>query len=147
MRPDLDEPKEPATPVTISPTPSPVPQAPEQEPAPTAPDPIDTGAEVFDRMSARFSAPICVKGQHNRTWRKRYAGYPANFARHVEQILPLMAYVLEEVERKDLPGEFVLIPIVESWYRPAAIGPGAGGHVADDLEHGAQPRHPHQTGL
>lgn len=124
VRPDLDEPKEPATPVTISPTPSPVPQAPEQEPAPTAPDPIDTGAEVFDRMSARFSAPICVKGQHNRTWRKRYAGYPASFARHVEQILPLMAYVLEEVERKDLPGEFVLIPIVESWYRPAAIGPG-----------------------
>lgn len=124
VRPDLDEPVEPATPVTVRPAPGPTPPAPGPEPVPVAPDPIDTGAEVFDRMSARFSAPICVKGQHNRTWRKRYAGHPASFARHVEQILPLMAYVLEEVERKDLPGEFVLIPIVESWYRPAAIGPG-----------------------
>ena len=42
----------------------------------------------------------------------------------MEEILPLMAYVLEEVERKKLPGEFALLPIVESWYRPAAIGPG-----------------------
>lgn len=127
VRPDTDEPQEPATPVTISPprtaVPAPVP-APAPAPAPVLPDPVDTGAEVFDRMSARFSAPTCVKGQQNRNWRKRYAGYPASFARHLEEILPLMAYVLEEVERKDLPGEFVLIPIVESWYRPAAIGPG-----------------------
>ena len=75
-------------------------------------------------MSARFSSPVCVKGQHNRSWRKRYAGYPDSFARHLEEILPLMAYVVEEVERRDLPGEFALLPIVESWYRPAAIGPG-----------------------
>lgn len=124
VRPDLDEP-EPATPVTISPTPpTTVPPEPAPAPAPAPPDPMDTGAEVFDRMSARFSAPICVKGQHNRNWRKRYAGYPDSFARHVEEILPLMAYVVEELERKDLPGEFALMPIVESWYRPAAIGPG-----------------------
>lgn len=124
VRPDLDEP-EPATPVTISPTPSAVaPPQPAPPPAPVLPDPIDTGAEVFDRMSARFSAPICVKGQHNRSWRKRYAGYPDSFARHIEEILPLMAYVVEELERKNLPGEFALMPIVESWYRPAAIGPG-----------------------
>ena len=123
VRPDLDEP-EPATPVTISPTPAVAPPVPAPPPPPALPDPMDTGAEVFDRMSARFSAPICVKGQHNRTWRKRYAGYPASFARHMEEILPLMAYVVEEVERKDLPGEFALLPIVESWYRPAAIGPG-----------------------
>jgi membrane-bound lytic murein transglycosylase D len=124
VRPDLDEP-EPETPVTITPTPpAAAPPEPAPPPPPALPDPIDTGAEVFDRMSARFSAPICVKGQHNRTWRKRYAGYPASFARHIEEILPLMAYVVEEVERKDLPGEFALLPIVESWYRPAAIGPG-----------------------
>jgi membrane-bound lytic murein transglycosylase D len=89
-----------------------------------APPRIDTGAEVFDRMSARFSTPICVKGPHNRHWRKRYAGYPDNFARHLEEILPLMGYVVEEVERRGLPGEFALLPIVESWYRPDAIGPG-----------------------
>ena len=125
VRPDLDEPAEPKTPVTISPVPRPTPApAEEAPPAPVVPDPMDTGAEVFDRLSARFTAPICVKGQQNRSWRKRYAGYPTSFARHIEEILPLMAYVVQEVERRDLPGEFALIPIVESWYRPAAIGPG-----------------------
>lgn len=126
VRPDADDPPEPVAEVSITPAPRPATPAPvaPTPPEPPKPDPIDTGAEVFDRMSARFSQPICVKGQHNRAWRKRYAGYPASFSRHVGEILPLMAYVLEEVERRDLPGEFVLIPIVESWYRPAAIGPG-----------------------
>lgn len=125
VRPDPQEPEEPATPVRVAPdVPSPLVPAP-PEPAPEiVPDPIDTGAEVFDRMRARFSAPICVKGQSNRLWRKRYAGYPTSFARHVEEILPLMGYVVEEIERRDLPGEFALLPIVESWYRPSAIGPG-----------------------
>ncbi|MFY2764375.1 transglycosylase SLT domain-containing protein [Arenimonas sp. MALMAid1274] len=127
VKPDVEEPAEPATPVTITPRPAasvPAPPKPVAQPDLAAPDPIDTGAEVIDRMVARFSPPICVKGQHNRAWRKRYAGYPASFARHVEQILPLMGYVVEELERRDLPGEFALLPIVESWYRPAAIGPG-----------------------
>lgn len=126
IRPDLSDPPEPATEVTVVPKP-PVAVAkpsPEVAPVPLPPKRIDTGAEVFDRMSAGFSAPICVKGQHNRHWRKRYAGHPASFAREIEKILPLMAYVLEEVERRGLPAEFVLLPIVESWYRPEAIGPG-----------------------
>jgi membrane-bound lytic murein transglycosylase D len=126
VRPDGEDPQEPATEVAVAAIVAPVPVAPVVAPptAPVAPDPIDTGAEVFDRMTARFSSPICVKGAHNTTWRRRYAGHPDSFSRHLTEILPLMAYVLEEVERKDLPGEFVLIPIVESWYRPSAIGPG-----------------------
>ena len=127
VKPDIDDPREPATEVRIKPVPSATaPAAPVPPAAPVAPvpDPIDTGAEVIDRMTARFSAPICVKGQQNRHWRKRYAGYPESFARQIEQILPLMGYVVEEVERKGLPGEFALLPIVESWYRPDAIGPG-----------------------
>lgn len=125
VRPDHDDPPEPATEVTINPITDAPPIGADPAPAPlAAPDPVDTGAEVFDRMTARFSAPICVKGVKNQAWRGRYAGYPDSFARHVEEILPLMGYVLEEVERKDLPGEFVLIPIVESWYRPSAMGPG-----------------------
>lgn len=127
VKPDLNDPREPATEIKLTPAPrAPAPAKP-AEPAPPvvlAPDPMDTGAEVFDRMTARFSAPICVKGQQNRHWRKRYAGYPESFARQIEQILPLMGYVVEEVERKGLPGEFALLPIVESWYRPDAIGPG-----------------------
>jgi len=129
VKPDRDDPREPATEVQVQLKPAPRATATAKPPEPAAPvvvapDPIDSGAEVIDRMTARFSAPICVKGQQNRHWRKRYAGYPENFARHVEEILPLMGYVVEQVERKGLPGEFALLPIVESWYRPDAIGPG-----------------------
>lgn len=130
VKPDREDPREPATEVTLRPAPratAPAKPAEPAEPAPpvvVAPDPIDTGAEVIDRMTARFSSPICVKGRQNRHWRKRYAGHPESFSRQIEQILPLMGYVVEEVERKGLPGEFALLPIVESWYRPDAIGPG-----------------------
>lgn len=127
VKPDLNDPREPATEIQLKPAPRDAAPAKPAVPAPPvvlAPDPIDTGAEVFDRMTARFSSPICVKGQQNRHWRKRYAGYPESFSRQIEQILPLMGYVVEEVERKGLPGEFALLPIVESWYRPDAIGPG-----------------------
>lgn len=128
VKPDRDDPPEPATPIrVVAPrAATPPTAAPKPPPPPVAPvpDPMDTGAEVFDRMTARFSSPICVKGTQNRIWRQRYAGYPTGFARHIEEILPLMAYVVEEVERRKLPGEFALLPIVESWYRPAAMGPG-----------------------
>ncbi|WP_374601682.1 transglycosylase SLT domain-containing protein [Arenimonas sp.] len=100
------------------------PPAPKPEEPATPPDPIDTGAELFDHLAGNFQSPVCIKGDANRAWRKRYAGHPASFARHLEEILPLMAYVAAEVDRRGLPAEFVLIPIVESWYRPAVIGPG-----------------------
>ncbi|MFC4727027.1 transglycosylase SLT domain-containing protein [Coralloluteibacterium thermophilus] len=83
-----------------------------------------TGGEVLDRLTARLSTPACVRGSHNETWRRRYAGHPARFSQRVEAILPLLNYVLEEVENTDLPGEFALIPLVESWYRPDAVGAG-----------------------
>ena len=137
VRPPPPEPGEPP-PAATEPTgstarkPKPAPPAEAQPAAPAlvapaaAPpdDPIDTGAELFDHLAERFRSPVCIKGDANRAWRKRYAGHPASFARHLEEIMPLMAYVATEVERRGLPAEFVLIPIVESWYRPAAIGPG-----------------------
>lgn len=110
-----------AAPAPASPSPVEAPAAPEPE---AAPDPIDTGAELFALINARLDQPACVSGEANRRWRKRYAGHPASFARHLEQILPLMAYVATEVERRGLPGEIVFVPIVESWYRPEALGPG-----------------------
>ncbi len=100
------------------------------EPAATEkPDPAvvperTTGAEIFARLRARLDQPSCVRGTHNRGWRKRYAGHPERFSGQIQDILPLLDYVLRELEKADLPGEFALIPIVESWYRPGIRGPG-----------------------
>jgi membrane-bound lytic murein transglycosylase D len=79
---------------------------------------------LFERLAGSFGPPVCVRGDHNRQWRRRYAGHPASFERQLREALPLMAYVVEAVEARNLPGEFALIPIVESGYRPEARGPG-----------------------
>ncbi len=83
-----------------------------------------TGAAVFTRLSGNFSGPICKDTAAVNQWKKRYAGNPRAFSKHLGEILPLLDYVSAEVERRDLPAEFALIPIIESWYQPHAVGSG-----------------------
>jgi len=94
-------------------------------PASPVSEPGLTGADVFERLRARFSQPACPdQGETIQRWRKRYAGHPKVFARHLAEILPLLEFVTGEIERSGLPAEFAFIPVVESWYRPDAIGVG-----------------------
>jgi membrane-bound lytic murein transglycosylase D len=95
--------------------------APSSAPLPPEGDTMTSG-QVLDRLRARLSTPTCIKGPNNTRWRERYAGYPDHFAEQVQAILPMMLVVLDELEHRKLPGEFALIPIVESWYRPDAHG-------------------------
>lgn len=93
--------------------------------APATPIPVmGRGADVFERINKGLSPGACSAGSNDSRWRKRYASSPAAFARHLEQILPLLDFVSVEVERSGLPSEFVFIPLVESWYKPEAMGPG-----------------------
>jgi membrane-bound lytic murein transglycosylase D len=85
---------------------------------------LGLGEDVFARINKGLSPNSCAAGSNSELWRRRYAGSPTVFARHVEHILPLLDFVSLEVERTGLPAEFVFIPLVESWYRPDAIGPG-----------------------
>lgn len=121
-----DEPEEPVDPVAAPPGPTPetAANAPASSTDDAAPGRIDDGRELFDRLSTRLSPPICVRGDHNRQWRRRYAGDPHAFERQLRGALPLIAYVVEAVEARGLPGEFALIPLIESGYRPEARGPG-----------------------
>jgi membrane-bound lytic murein transglycosylase D len=93
--------------------------APSNSPLPTEGDVLTSG-EVLDRLRARLSTPTCIVGPNNTRWRHKYAGYPQHFADEIEATLPMMLVVLDELERRKMPGEFALIPIVESWYRPEA---------------------------
>ena len=81
-----------------------------------------TGAAVFERLNNNFSGPICNDSAAINLWKKRYAGNPKSFSKHLGEILPLLDYVSAEVERRKLPAEFALIPIIESWYQPHAVG-------------------------
>lgn len=122
--PDPVAAEEPSEPLQLDPTPPRQAAAPQPEAEPAPPARIADGRMLFERLAASFAPPVCVRGDHNRQWRRRYAGHPASFERQLREALPLMAYVVEAVEARQLPGEFALIPIVESGYRPEARGPG-----------------------
>jgi membrane-bound lytic murein transglycosylase D len=85
---------------------------------------MTTGEETFARLRGNLSPKSCDAGSNSARWRERYAGNPANFSRRLQNVLPLLDYVSVEVERSGLPAEFTFIPLVESWFQPAAIGPG-----------------------
>lgn len=115
-----------------------LPVAAEPAPAPTwlqpEPTPPTTGAELFQRLTDRFADPPCVRDHLVERWQTIYARSPTRFAAQIETVLPFMALALEEAERYRLPGELVLLPIVESWYRPDA---GAGSSYVGLWQFGA----------
>lgn len=100
--------------------------APKTAPTGVSPDPVyGLGSEVFERLRAGMEPGACdVGGDIARRWRRRFAANQQLFARQLESALPLMDYVSREVAEKQLPAEFVLIPLIESGYRPAAVGAG-----------------------
>jgi membrane-bound lytic murein transglycosylase D len=83
-----------------------------------------TGADVFARLRGRLQAPVCTESPRAHEWQQRYARHPTVFARKLGEVLPMVDFVAEEVERSGLPAQFAFIPLVESWYEPGAQGRG-----------------------
>jgi membrane-bound lytic murein transglycosylase D len=83
-----------------------------------------SGAAVFKRLRKNFAGPVCDDTPEINAWKKRYAGNRPAFSTHLRDMLPLLDYVSQEVERRKLPSEYALIPIIESRYQPHAIGVG-----------------------
>ena len=94
---------------------------------PPTPEPATSSAQVLQRLRERMVEPSCRDNPRVVYWQGRYAGSPQRFAAQVEKILPMMGLVLDELDRYQLPGEYALLPIAESWYRPDARG--SGDHV------------------
>lgn len=85
---------------------------------------VRRGEDVFARIRRGLGSNVCAAGESSERWRRRYASNPRAFANRIEQILPLLDFVSVEVERVGLPSEFTFIPLVESWYKPEAMGAG-----------------------
>lgn len=61
-------------------------------------------------------------------WIERFRAQPHGIVTIIERARPWMAWITEQVERRDLPGEISLIPFIESAYDPHARNPsGAAG--------------------
>ena len=102
------------------------PPEPTPEPAPTEPVPPPDGWQVL-AMQMRFAN--CDEAAAVRRWIRVYTASPPRFEAMLRRALPFLRYVQAELVTRDLPGEFVLLPMVESSYvafaskgnRPAGI--------------------------
>lgn len=69
-------------------------------------------------MRGRFALPGCDYRPQVTQWAQRYTIGPAYFAATWREAMPSLLLVLDELDHHDLPGEFALLPYVESHYRP-----------------------------
>lgn len=94
---------------------------------PSEPQMLTSPDAILQRLRARMIDVPCRQQPRIEYWQGHYAASPKRFSAQIEEILPMMATVLDALDRYHLPGEYALLPIAESWYRPQARG--AGDHV------------------
>ncbi|WP_028772684.1 LysM peptidoglycan-binding domain-containing protein [Shewanella waksmanii] len=111
--PDL--PQEPQAPVTIAP-PKPLPEVEVEQPIAVT--------DVWQRIRLGLSMPVPDQKLVNQ-YRDWYIKNPQHLARVSQRATPFMYLIVEEVEKRDLPIELALLPIVESAFDPFAYSHGA----------------------
>ncbi|MEO5343034.1 MAG: transglycosylase SLT domain-containing protein [Gammaproteobacteria bacterium SHHR-1] len=77
---------------------------------------------VWQRLTANFSLP---QADHPQVAQQRalLLKHPNHLSRTQEQAEPYIGFILDEIERRDMPGELALLPMIESGYRPQALSP------------------------
>jgi len=79
---------------------------------------------VWARLVDRFAMPDCAKRDVNLKWAQWYADRPDYMARIFNRAKPWVYHIAEELERRNMPGELALLPMVESAYDPFAYSSG-----------------------
>ncbi len=113
------------------PSPDPVPNPPSGalETPPTEPDAAGkqgTADESIDpagpygRLAQALGDPSCEGDRQVQRWIGLYGGRPERFEATLAQTQPLLDYVLREVEARELPAQFALLPMIESTFQPLA---------------------------
>lgn len=83
---------------------------------------------VWDRLRTRFALGGCAYSDAVPREADRYTRSPQRFSTSWQEAMPSLLLVLKDIERHDLPGEFALLPYVESGYRALpAKGKGPAG--------------------
>ncbi|MBT8135057.1 MAG: transglycosylase SLT domain-containing protein, partial [Gammaproteobacteria bacterium] len=84
----------------------------------------ESSVSIWPRVRAGFQLPDDVEHkslQDEIDWLARHPEYMQRVMRRAD---PFIYYILEEAEKRDLPTELVLLPIVESAYQPFAYSHG-----------------------
>lgn len=114
--------------------------APEAPAAPAATD-------VWERLRGSFAMTDCAADPAIDTWARRYTRSPKRFEAQMQRILPRLVYVQGIAARHGVPGEFALLPWVESHFKAVPprknraagmwqIMPGTARHMGLSMESG-----------
>jgi len=116
------EPQRPApAPPIAAPAPPPTPAAPTvTPPAPSAVETAPEQASPWPGLRSRFAMSPCDYRPQVLRWARRYTSSPRRFAASWESAMPFLLIVADEIERRQLPGEFAMLPYVESGYEPVS---------------------------
>jgi membrane-bound lytic murein transglycosylase D len=87
---------------------------------------LDTEAthSIWPRVREGFQLPDDIKHKALQNEVKWFAKHHAYMQRVLQRADPFLYYILEEAEKRKLPTELVLLPIVESAYQPFAYSHG-----------------------
>ncbi|MGQ4275558.1 LysM peptidoglycan-binding domain-containing protein [Pseudidiomarina sp. E22-M8] len=85
-------------------------------------------ADVWQRIRRQLNLPIPVQQQID-AQRDYYLKHPAYMNRVAERAAPFMHLIVDEIERRGLPLELALLPIVESAFDPFAYSHGQAAGV------------------
>jgi membrane-bound lytic murein transglycosylase D len=109
-------------PAPVEPTPPPTtPASPPVAIEPAVPDAsVPTAADhpPWSGLRERFAMQGCDYRPEVQRWARYYTQGARAFSASLKQAMPFLLLVSDEVARRDLPGEFALLPYLESSYQP-----------------------------
>ncbi len=84
---------------------------------------IEQESDIWNRLRKgfRLHQPIHPRIEREIEW---YTRHPSYIARIQERAAPLIYFILEEAEKRNMPTEVVLLPVVESAFQPFAYSHG-----------------------
>lgn len=99
---------------------------PTHAPAPATPSPDAAAAAVlpppavdlWDSLRDSFAMDDCDADPEVRSWARRFTRHPEQFESKLEAVLPRLVFVQQVAAQYDVPGEFALLPWVESHFQP-----------------------------
>ena len=114
------------------PSQAPAPSPPQPVPEPPAaavvapeatPPPVDEPAappttDVWEKLRGSFAMADCDADPAVMQWASRYTRHPQQFESQLQAVLPRLTYVQQIASEYEVAGEFVLLPWVESHFRP-----------------------------
>jgi membrane-bound lytic murein transglycosylase D len=78
--------------------------------------------DLWSRLRAGFAMPR-LKSRHVARYETHYLQSPAHLLRVLERSRPYLYFIVGELEKRGMPTEIALLPIIESAYNPHAISP------------------------